>query len=43
MRLHKFLYQFSFQRESIGILIFHLLLPLIGIFAAIVLPALRGK
>ena len=43
MKLPKFLYQFSFQREPIWILIFSLLVPLIGIFAAVVLPALRGK
>lgn len=40
MKLPNFLYQFSFHREPIWILLFSLLLPLIGIFAALILPRL---
>jgi hypothetical protein len=43
MRLPKWLYQFSFKCEPSWIVIFSLLVPLIGIFVALVLPALRGK
>ena len=43
MKLPKWLYQFSFQREPSWIFLFSLLVPLIGIFTAVTLPALRGK
>lgn len=39
-KLPKFFYKFSYQREPLWILIFSLLLPLIGILAAIILPRL---
>ena len=39
-RLPKFFYKFSYQRESLWMLIFSLLLPLIGILFAVILPRL---
>ena len=39
-KLPKFFYKFSYQREPAWMLIFNLLLPLIGILAAVILPRL---
>ncbi len=41
MKLPKFFYKFSYQREPLWLLIFSLLLPLIGILAAVVLHRMR--
>lgn len=40
MKLPKFFYQFSFKCEPVWMLIFSLLIPLIGIFWAVIIPAL---
>ena len=40
MKLPKFFYKFSYQREPLWMLIFSLLLPLIGILFAVILPRL---
>ncbi len=40
MKLPKWLYQFSFKREPIWMLIFSLLVPLLGFLLAVILPAL---
>ena len=41
MKLPHWLYRFSFKREPIWILIFSLFVPLIGILAAVIIPALK--
>lgn len=41
MQLPKWLYQFSFKREPLWILLFSLLVPLIGILAAVIIPAFQ--
>ena len=40
MKLPKWLYQFSFKREPIWILIFSLFVPLLGFLLAVIIPRL---
>ncbi len=38
MKFPNWLYQFSFKREPIWILVFSLIVPLIGVLAAVIIP-----